>query len=648
MVNEWFEVEWTPIRGTELRMTVNEEEKGWFDLCVSGELAEAAVGDWHVQIRPRFEPDFFYTPHLTPEEDHVIDMHVFRTPVMMMGCGDAVLCVMPVMDGVQQGSNRVYMDLDAPERVMALGVTTTRIGEHILYHRTDSAILPAGKFEFRVRILLIQGDAAKNPFRPILAYYWKEYGRAQSARLPEIDALWPYARHTYEWAFDRWKNVVWQEFELDGRRVGAPQMIVTTRQSPNYRKPTSIREPVAIWNQAWFCSLRSAQGLFRYGKKAGREDYVEKARMTKELALRFPQEDGLFDAVIAVPMVRVEVDGETYCQGGDWKEYFFGNSNRNPVSGDIARSPKHILDMSWTALNMVEWFEELEADERLKEYAVRYADRLLRLQDEKGYFPAWIDREDGHILPELRQSPESAVSATLLLRLYRLTGREEYRDSALKCVDVLVREVMPESRWEDFETYWSCSRFGSKDMVGRRYPRNASYKQCSLSPFYMAQALYECHCVTGDERYLGWGERCLDELLMYQSSFQPDYIPFTVIGGFGVMNCDAELNDARQSLFAGLIIRYGELLGRAEYIERGEAALRASFSMMYCPENPIAKEQWEKRWPFLNELDYGFMMENYGHDGYIDGTDLGIGEFTIYDWGNGAGAAALMSYVDRA
>ena len=87
MVNEWFEVEWTPIRGTELRMTVNEEEKGWFDLCVSGELAEAAaVGDWHVQIRPRFEPDFFYTPHLTPEEDHVIDMHVFRTPVMMMGC----------------------------------------------------------------------------------------------------------------------------------------------------------------------------------------------------------------------------------------------------------------------------------------------------------------------------------------------------------------------------------------------------------------------------------------------------------------------------------------------------------------------------------------------------------------------------------
>lgn len=32
--------------------------------------------------------------------------------------------------------------------------------------------------------------------------------------------------------------------------------------------------------------------------------------------------------------------------------------------------------------------------------------------------------------------------------------------------------------------------------------------------------------------------------------------------------------------------------GREEYLQRGEAALRASFSMMYCPENPSALAQW--------------------------------------------------------
>ena len=32
-----------------------------------------------------------------------------------------------------------------------------------------------------------------------------------------------------------------------------------------------------------------------------------------------------------------------------------------------------------------------------------------------------------------------------------------------------------------------------------------------------------------------------------------------------------------------------------------------------------------KRWPFFNEKDYGFMMENYGHDGVINDNGLGIG-----------------------
>lgn len=39
------------------------------------------------------------------------------------------------------------------------------------------------------------------------------------------------------------------------------------------------------------------------------------------------------------------------------------------------------------------------------------------------------------------------------------------------------------------------------------------------------------------------------------------------------MNADAELNDARQSLFSEVILRYGHLLGREEYLQRGEAAL---------------------------------------------------------------------------
>ena len=134
---------------------------------------------------------------------------------------------------------------------------------------------------------------------------------------------------------------------------------------------------------------------------------------------------------------------------------------------------------------------------------------------------------------------------------------------------------------------------------------------------------------------------------MTQSAWQPPYIYVNGLGGFGVMNADGEWNDSRQSLFAETIMEYGKLLKKKEYTERGLAALRASFSMMYCPQNPTAKEQWEKVWPFFNEKDYGFTMENYGHGGQTSKDGIGIGEFTIYDWGNGAAAEAYNRIRDR-
>jgi len=119
------------------------------------------------------------------------------------------------------------------------------------------------------------------------------------------------------------------------------------------------------------------------------------------------------------------------------------------------------------------------------------------------------------------------------------------------------------------------------------------------------------------------------------------------LGGFGVMNGDGEWNDARQSLFAELILDYGKLLNKEEYTERGLSALRASFVMMYCPENARTKEQWEERWKFFGKADYGFMMENYGHGGVTGIKGEGIGEFTIYDWGNGAAAESYNRIRDH-
>lgn len=636
-------VEWDPLPGAEISAELTASGPDEYTLTLSAVLPQdTPVGACSVRLRPAFSPSFYWTPHLTPKEGDVVDMHVFRTPALMMGDAGGVLTALPPVDGNGGGAFRVGMDLDAQNNVMAFGVSNTEVYEHVLYRRAPGAVLPKGEFCFSVVLLLQTApEEIHNPFRRVLRYYWERYGSKQTGCLPAIDTLDTYVERVYHWAFSSWKDAVWQEFSWNGRQVGAPAFIVTVFQSPNYPGPPAVREELSIWNQAWFCSLRSAMGVYRYAERTGNTGLLEKARMTKELALSFPQEDGLFDGVIATRN-RTEIrDGKEVVVSGSWEDAFLGNSNRNPFTWDLGASPRHILDMSWTALHMLRWYQELEQDERLLRYAETYADRLLSLQDEKGYFPAWIDRE-GRLLEPLRQSPESAASALFLLELYGITQNAAYRDAALRCIDILIEEILYDGRWEDFETYWSCCRYGCDSLPGRRVERNQMYKQCNLSMYYMASALFAAWETTQDGAYLRHGRRCLDELLMTQSSFQQPWAPIPVIGGFGVMNCDGELNDSRQSLFAECILQYGRALGETEYIERGYAALRAAFTMMFCPENPQTMAMWKKRWPFLGEEDYGFMMENYGHGGKTDADGEGIGEFTIYDWGNGAAAEAYL------
>jgi len=203
------------------------------------------------------------------------------------------------------------------------------------------------------------------------------------------------------------------------------------------------------------------------------------------------------------------------------------------------------------------------------------------------------------------------------------------------------------ARWENFETYWSSSSFGSGDLIGKKILRNNMFKQCNFSMFWTAKALHEAYRETGETRFLDLGRHVLDELFMTQAYWQPPYMFVSVLGGFGVMNCDGEWLDSRQSLFAEIIIRYGLELDCEEYIQRGLAALRASFVMMYCPENPRTKIQWEKRHTFFGPRDYGFTMENYGHGGVTSAEGAGMGVFTIYDWGNGAAAEAYNRILDH-
>jgi hypothetical protein len=606
--------------------------------------------DWKIAIKPAFKPTFFWSPHLSPTDKNIIAQHVFRAPALIVSDGQKQLTIMPDLDLLRtKPPLKWYMDLDAPDNILTIGLSRSKVTEHVLFERDSGMCLPPS-FEVGFYIMTDTDSASlADPWRRPLAFQWELWGKPLFKQGEPIEgSLEPYVKHTYNWAFRTWSRNVWQEFDLGKKKVGAPVFIVNVTQSPNYTGDINEREFRSIWNQAWFSSLRSAQGLYRYAKRTNDTELLQKAIMTKELALLFPQRDGLFPSVIATDMETIEVNGKKVSRSKGWETYYFGNSNRNPIEEwrSAEEAPLHILDMSWTAYLMLTWYDELEKDERLKAYAKRYADKLITLQDSTGFFPAWLDIETLEPLPHLKQSPETSMSVTFLLKMFKASGEKKYLDAAEKAMNAVIEHIVPASRWEDFETYWSCSSVFDS-LLGKRISRNNAFKQNTFSMYWTAEALLNFYNESKNKNYLSTGQRVLDELLMYQAAWQPPFIPINALGGFGVMNADGEWNDSRQSLFAELIVLYGKALNNEEYIQRGLAALRASFVMMYCPENPETKAQWEKVYPFFNERDYGFMMENYGHGGETNNQGLGIGEFTIYDWGNGAAAEAYNRMLDH-
>jgi len=634
-------------------------DEGWSRVRLEWELSERVAQD-EVAVRfdLEFEPDFWWAPHLAPEQGDCIGQHVFRSPALVAVRGQEVFVVVPDLDLCGQDPDAPwFMDFDARAGMMWVGLSRTEVKSHVGFAKRPGLELGPGKVSLGFYAIAYRDEGEPvNPWGRVSRMLWARWAKPLYAKgEPTRTPLDTYVRHTYRWAFETWRDAVWQEFELEGTRVGAPTFIVNVTQSPNYPGEPSLRECLSIWNQAWFSSLRSASGVMRYAQRAGNDELRNKARMTKEFALKAPMHDGIFPAVYRTEMETVEAGGEKVRRSRGWDTGYWTNSDRVPRARGVDPSWYHVLDASWTALLMLRWHEDIEPDQRLVNYAGRYAEKLVMLQDARGFFPAWLDPETLEPAEILSDSPETAMSVTFLLKLAEVTGKDEYCRPALKALDAVIEHAAAAGRWEDYETYWSCSRWG-QEYIGKRIPRNAMYKQNSLSMFWTAEACLEAFRATKQRRYLGWGLRTLDELSMCQQIWQPAFIHIPALGGFGVMNYDGEWNDSRQTLFAELFMEYYKETGDAHLFERGVAALKAGFVMMYCPENAGVKALWEKVHSFFGPADYGFTMENYGHGGRTSVGGEGIGVFTIYDWGNGAAAEARNRirdhfgdvYIDRA
>jgi hypothetical protein len=572
-----------------------------------------------------------YVPHLTPEPGQVAGDFVFRAPAVILADRERVLAfVIDVDDADALDGARAWLDYDHPKRRLTIGVGAYQVEGHTFFRRASIACR-GQTLVLRVHVLSsVRRNDIDDPYRFVASWMWKRWGRPRMAGPSVLGGrISRYLGHVTRWAFEDagWGREVWQQIRPgDGDRAGAgaPVFIVDVGRHPSIPPADRTwREPRSVWNQAWFSTQRCANGLFRHARQIGSADLERRAREMTNVALLAPERDGLFPSVLR-------------CGAEGWHDAVWINSDRRPRS--VSAEACHLVDAAFTARMLLEWFT-LTGDRAALDRATRFAARTAELQRASGGFPAWVE-PDGSIARELDESAESAVLVSLLFDLASLPGGGRFLDPASRGIRFIER-VVADARWEDFETYWSCAPWGAGRM-GSRVPRNGVFKQNTLSIAWCAEALLSAHARERRGRHLSLARRCLAELSLYQALHDPPFLTAPAFGGFGVMNADCEWNDARQSLFAPLYLEAHARTADDEMLGRGVAALRASFTMMYCPENARLAAACESRFPMFGAESRGFMMENQGHGGSDE-----IGTFTIFTWGNGSALAAAATVRDR-
>ncbi|MBK8979246.1 MAG: hypothetical protein IPM29_25395 [Planctomycetes bacterium] len=629
------------------RVAVDHEPLDWVRVGVVWDLGQpVAIDELAIPLNLALVPDFHWVQHLSPVPGSIAAQQVWRSPAVIAAQGARQLAIVPDLDFVGRAPGGPwFLDYDAPARRITLGMSDYAVPAHVLFQKVPGMRVGPGAVTLAFR-LHVSDDGGRHgdPFGAVTKLLWDRYAEPLwQAGEPRGTALDRYALEGYGW-LDRWPGRAWHEFHLNGQRVGGVQQILDLTWSPNWR-PAPFPLRWEIWNQAWFSSLRSGLGMYRWGQSLGQPDLIDRAKAIKSLALSAPQRDGLFPSVFVVDMQGRSRGAPPLA--ADWEQGGWTGSDRTPFERGIGRDWYHLVDCSTTAAWMLRWFREVEQDPALLAYVGRYVDGVLELQQADGFFPTWVDPITLQPSALLDDSPATSLTAGLLLDWATLSGDDRAPRAALRALDAVLADPVPVGRWEDFETYWSDSDLGRLTNVGQRFARNGVFKQNTLCMFWTAEALLKAFRATRDARYLGAGRRVLDELSMWQQVWQPPFMPVPTLGGFGVMNADGEWNDARQSMFAELYLDYYLEFGEPELFQRGVTALRCAHTLHYGPSNPDLQPMWEQVYPFLGLADYGFANENHAHFGRSMPAGTGLVYFTIFDWGAGAAAEAASRILTR-
>ncbi len=547
--------------------------------------------------------DFVWTPQLRPQSEQIIADHTFRSPGLMMQEEGYFAALVPVLADVDGKGRRLRTVADlqvqtADRPFFSIGLQNWipepyRLrNTHVFYVAPDSLAPTVNDTTVTLPYMLfLRADAPKpEGYREVVRYHWMTSGAANMQR-PAGPQEEPFSSYIHK----AWYQFV-PQIALDTQYQEVPVTLLRqARLAWSNKLPKSADND--SWFNVWFNALRTAYGMYLHGKTVGDQHLMRQATNVLNLALLAPQQNGIAPSIFYIDS-----------SGGHWvADHAWGGVD------DGRDLP--MFHNSWTCYWLLQWIDLVpERKAEIFRFTKAFAGFLISNQHLNGVIPSWYDPTTLKPVEIFRdENAETAGAALFLAEYYARTKEVKYLRGAERAMQYIFKSVLPERKWFDFETFFSCSRkpLGFYDSYTQQNPQN------TLSMHQAAEACCELYKLTGKRIYKDRGIAIMDYLCLYQQVWSPRWLSRELFGGFGVQNTDAEWSDSRQGYFAVTLMKYYELTGQKEYFERGVAALRAMFSLFESPTSPRT-------------------AENYGHSGYDQPAGV-----TGLHWGTGSSVVSI-------
>ena len=551
---------------------------------------EVTLHQWYDQFRFLGRADWTYAPSV----GGFVPDGMYKAPLILVQAGPVAFGIVP--DLAALGARDLLrcnhaIDLDVPGGpILKVGFIPARLSYHSVFAPHPGRFWTTGvAIENVYYILLTASGAAGEAYREAVHFHWEKFGRpAQPTAARQQQGTGDNYGSLALW--DDWREKVWnQESRAQWLAVPLPDGSTGGGVSTRRWGPGS-----SVYLSSWFNTLRTSFAMALHARRVGNAKLTAQAGETVALALKAPGKNGAFKCIAVPregnPTLWAAGDGS----GGSTEEGFLG------------------YDMAWTGYWLLRWRaaglpENGGILPRCRALANFFVDR----QAGDGMFPTRFS-EDASVeeAPSRTVKAETGPIVLFLLELHAQDANPRLLQAALRGLDFIAKDVIPLRQWYDYETFWSCSpRQAEFDERTGQWPANNLALSQTVAAYLLA------HRITGDATLLRRGEALLDYLLLFQQCWTNPVIedlscPAMLLGGFTTQNADAEWSDARQSQCGCILLDYYRATGKAEYLERGVAALRAQF-----PVSPA---------------------ENWAHKGY--GGKEGVSSF---HWGTGSGMAGI-------